>query len=116
MKKGVLRLIVPDAEKYLRAYCQEGWGELSKLRSLGQDHSDPFVQVQYNTKMEFINVVFRRGTQHKFAYDYETLEFLLRRHRFSVVLRQEYGQSMMKELILDQTRRASESMYVEAQK
>jgi hypothetical protein len=100
----------------MRAYCQEGWSELSELRSLGQDHSDPFVGGRYNTKMELINVIFRQGQEHKYAYDYETLEFLLRRHRFSVVLRQEYGQSTMKELILDQPSHATESMYVEAQK
>jgi len=31
---GVIRIIVPDAEKYLRVYCEKGWGYLSKIHRL----------------------------------------------------------------------------------
>jgi citrate lyase synthetase len=66
--------------------------------------------------MELINVVFRQGHEHKFAYDFETLRFLLDRYGFSEVVHQEYGTSLMTELCLDQVHRASESIYVDAKK
>ena len=66
--------------------------------------------------MELINVVFRQGFEHKYAYDYETLEFLLHRYGFSNVQQQKFGESWMEELSIDWERRASESLYVEAMK
>ena len=115
-KDGVLRLILPDAEKYLRAYCNGGWEELERIRSLAPGRMDAHTQCRYNTPMELINVVFRQGQQHKFAYDFETLSFLLHRYGFSEVVREDYGSSLMPELILDQASRASESIYVDARK
>jgi predicted SAM-dependent methyltransferase len=113
---GVIRLIVPDIEKYLRAYCKGDWEDLSKIRPLDADRTDYYCRNRYNTRMELINVLFRQGHEHKFAYDAETLEFVLRRYGFGTVLRQEFGQSLIPELCLDQPARASESLYVEAQK
>jgi predicted SAM-dependent methyltransferase len=113
---GVIRLIVPDIEKYLRAYSVGGWEDLSKIRPLKTNHTDYYGGSQYNTRMELINVLFRQGHEHKFAYDEETLEFVLRRYGFRTVLRQEFGRSMMPELCLDQPTRACESLYVEAKK
>lgn len=113
---GVLRIIVPDAEKYLRAYCEDGWEKLSQIRPLDSDRSDFYFGSQYNTKMELVNVVFRQYFDHKFAYDYATLEFLLYKYGFSAVYRQDFGRSRMNELTIDQAIRASESLYVEAVK
>ena len=70
----------------------------------------------YNTKIELLNEVFRQAYDHKFAYDFETLEFLLRKYGFSRVLRQQYGLSLLADLCIDQERRKSESLYVEAVK
>lgn len=113
---GVLRLVVPDAEKYLRAYCDGGWEELSRIRPLDSERTDAYCACKYNTRMELINVLFRQGHEHKFAYDFETLCFLLHRYGFSTVVRQEYGQALMPELSLDRAVRASESLYVDAKK
>jgi predicted SAM-dependent methyltransferase len=113
---GVLRVIVPDAERYLRAYCDAGWESLAQLRPLDADRSDRYFHCRYRTKIELINQVFRQGHAHKYAYDYETLEFLLRRYGFSQVQRCEFGQSQLSEFAIDQPRRASESLYVEAVK
>jgi predicted SAM-dependent methyltransferase len=113
---GVLRLIVPDAERYLRAYCEGGWQELDRLRQLDAQHADPVFQCVYNTRMELINMVFRQGHQHKFAYDYETMAFLLRRYGFTRVEQQRFGVSLRPELSIDRADRASESLYVEAVK
>jgi predicted SAM-dependent methyltransferase len=113
---GVLRIIVPDAERYLRAYCDGGWDTLAQLRPLDAGRIDRFFGCRYRTKLELINQVFRQGHAHKYAYDYETLEFLLHRYGFSQVERREFGQSRLAELFIDQPRRASESLYVEAVK
>jgi predicted SAM-dependent methyltransferase len=115
-KDGVLRLILPDAGRYLRAYCKGGWEEFERIRPLGPERRDIHCDCKYNTPMELINVVFRQGHEHKFAYDFETLRFLLCRYGFSEVEQQEYGRSLMSELCLDQAIRASESIYVDAKK
>jgi predicted SAM-dependent methyltransferase len=115
-KDGVLRLILPDAGKYLQAYCNGGWDELEKIRSLAPGRMDAHTQCKFNTRMELINVVFRQGHQHKFAYDFETLDFLLHRYGFTEVVRKDYGSSLMPELVLDQASRAPESIYVDARK
>jgi predicted SAM-dependent methyltransferase len=113
---GIIRLIVPDIEKYLRAYCKGDWEDLSTIRPLEADRTDYYFRCRYNTRMELINVLFRQGHEHKFAYDDETMEFVLRRYGFGTVVKQEFGRSLMPELCLDLPVRASESLYVEAKK
>lgn len=113
---GVLRIVVPDAEKYLRAYCHGSWDELAIVRPLGPGLSDGHFGSKYNTKMELVNVVFRQYFEHKFAWDYETMEFILRRFGFSAVYRQGFSQSMQDGLAIDMPERASESLYVEGVK
>jgi predicted SAM-dependent methyltransferase len=115
-KGGILRVIVPDAEKYLRAYCDGGWEKLSQLRPLDADRSDSYFHCKYNTPLELINVVFRQGHEHKFAYDLTTLLFVLQRYGFEEVAHQEYGRCLLPDLCLDQVLRSSESLYVDARK
>lgn len=115
-KGGVLRIIVPDIEKYLHGYCEAGWETLQKIRRLGEGNTDPYIHYRYHTKMELINVLFRQGHEHKYAYDFATLEFLLYRYGFSEVHQQEFGMSVMEGLALDRISRASESLYVDAVK
>jgi len=111
---GVIRIIVPDAEKYIRAYCAEGWEELTKVRPLRPDHTDVHFGSRFNTKMEVLNAVFRQYFEHKYAYDFSTLEFLLRRYGFCDIQKQAFGKSRLPELCIDKPDRASESLYVEA--
>jgi len=113
---GVIRIVVPDGERYLQDYFSEGWDALARTRPLGPDLLDVHFGARYNTKMELINVVFRQYYEHKFAYDYATLEFLLRKYGFSDVCRQTFGQSLLEGLAIDKPERASESLYVEAVK
>ncbi len=77
MPGGVIRLIVPDIEKYIKGYCQEGWEDLIGLRPLSEEREDSFFKCKYNVKMELLNVVFRQGFQHKYGYDFDNLRFLL---------------------------------------
>jgi predicted SAM-dependent methyltransferase len=111
---GVIRIVVPDAEKYVRAYCAEGWEELIKVRPLRPDHTDVHFGSWFNTKMEVLNAVFRQYFEHKYAYDFTTLEFLLGRYGFCDIQKQTFGKSGLLELCIDKPDRASESLYVEA--
>lgn len=111
---GVIRIIVPDAERYLRAYTEPGWEALRRLRELDERNFDRYTDATYRTKMELVNEVFRQSFTHKFAYDYETLERLLLDAGFSRVQRQEFGRSLEPDLLLDLPSRAHESLYVEA--
>jgi predicted SAM-dependent methyltransferase len=110
---GVLRVIVPDAGRYLQAYARGSWGELAALRGLDALHTDPWFGTTYTTPMELINAVFRQGTEHKFAYDAETLVQLLARHELRPVTCA-FGQSQLPGLAADSPDRESESLYVEA--
>lgn len=111
---GVLRIIVPDAGKYLTAYARGGWQELKNIRPLDDQMADHWYGWTYNTRMELINYVFRQSTEHKFAYDFETIEFLLKKNGFQDVRKQEYGKSVMPEICIDLEIRQTESLYVEA--
>jgi predicted SAM-dependent methyltransferase len=114
---GVLRIVVPDFERYLRAYVEGGWDELARIRPLEggpEARHDPHVGCTYRARMELLNVVFRQAYQHKFAWDFETLAMLLERHGFREIERRSYGESRMPEICLDHPARASESLYVEA--
>lgn len=113
---GVLRIVVPDAAKYIRAYCEAGWEAISRVRGLDATRFDPYAECRYHTKMELLNEVFRQAYEHKFAYDFETLAFLCTTYGFTRVVQQEYGRSLLAELCIDQERRQSESLYVEAVK
>lgn len=110
---GVLRIIVPDAEQYLRAYVADGWTPLLRFRQEQNGMQTEDIR-NLATKMELINELFRQGFQHRFAYDYETLELLLRRSGFETVRRQRFGCSVMPELAIDLPERAAESLYTEA--
>jgi predicted SAM-dependent methyltransferase len=113
---GVLRLIVPDAERYLKAYVQGDWQDFAAIRPLDAEFKDPHAGVRYNTKMELINMVFRQAQEHKFAYDFETLSLLLQRNGFQDVTKQEFGKCLDPEICLDLEVRAPESLYVDAVK
>lgn len=112
---GVLRVVVPDAELYLRAYAAGGWSELARIRPLGPGNHDPHLGVTYRTRLELVNAVFRQGFEHRYAYDCETLARLLSDAGFGVK-RQSYGVSVMPDLAIDQALRASESLYIDAVK
>jgi predicted SAM-dependent methyltransferase len=114
--RGVIRIIVPDAGRYLQGYCHDGWDELAKVRQLCPGLIDGAYGSKYNTKMELVNVIFRQYFEHKFAWDYETMEFVLRHYGFSAVYQRCFGQSACDGLAIDMPERASESLYVEGVK
>ena len=115
-KDGVLRISVPDAEKYIEAYLESGWGALTKIRPLIGEKRDKHIDIEYRTKMELINMVFRTGIHHKYSYDFDTLKFVLTRYGFSQVYKQAFNTTNVNEGCVDNPLRASESLYVEAVK
>jgi predicted SAM-dependent methyltransferase len=111
---GIIRMIVPDVEKYVRAYCKDGWEDLTEVRPLKPDHTDVHFGSRFQTKMEVLNAVFRQHFEHKFAYDFPTLELSLKRAGFTDIRRQAFGTSLSPDLCIDNPTRVSESLYVEA--
>lgn len=115
--RGVLRLVVPDAGMYLMHF--DNWNELKMARPLIEENGvyrDYSLGQVYRTKMELINEVFRQGSEHKYAYDTETLMLKLYDAGFACVVRQTFGISMMHEVPLDTPERKTESLYIDARK
>jgi predicted SAM-dependent methyltransferase len=112
---GIVRLVVPDAGKYLRLYDKPGWQALVETRSLekeGDLYRDPWIGQRFATKMELINAVFRQDGEHKYAYDCETLLSTLREAGFAKAVCCRYMESV-KGTPPDRIERRSESLYVE---
>jgi len=110
---GCVRIIVPDAEKYLIGYCSDSWDLLKETRQLNDNFIDG-MGIKYNTKMNLINEVFRQGGEHKYAWDFETLKYVLIEAGFSKVYKKSYIESDDKKLAIDMFERKYESLYVEA--
>ena len=76
-----MRIIVPDAGKYMSAYATRDESFFGKLDGLG-GASPPL-----ETNALICNQMFRMGGDHLFAWDFETLELICRRIGFSSVVR-----------------------------
>ncbi len=107
---GVLRIIVPDAERYLRAYCQPG---LDGLRELAVPIPFP---ADLPTRMDVINHIFYSWHEHRWAYDFETLAHRLRAAGFTVIERVDFRQSRLPALAQDRDQHKPYSLYVDAVK
>jgi predicted SAM-dependent methyltransferase len=105
---GVLRVIVPDAERYLHAYCRP---DLSGFREL--EVPDPFPD-DLPTRMDVINHVFHQWHEHRWAYDFETLAHRLTAAGFGAVERSRFRCSHDARLAQDRDVHAPYSLYVEA--
>jgi predicted SAM-dependent methyltransferase len=116
--EGVLRLVVPDAGAYLRAYSGP-WEVLAEMRPLDRTADgwrDKRLGWIYQTKMQFMNAIFRQRAEHKYAYDDETLLLALREAGFVDVVVQQFGVSIDPKMAPDSNERRTESLYVEAVK
>jgi predicted SAM-dependent methyltransferase len=115
---GIVRIVVPDVGRYLQLY-QCDWSAIAAIRPLIEENGryrDFWLDRIYNTKMEFMNEIFRQGTQHKYAYDAETLMLKFREAGFSQIIHQSYGISASTDRPLDTKARGAESLYVEAKR
>lgn len=107
---GVLRVGVPDAELYLRAYVGTNGEFFARAEYLG-GATRPL-----RTRMEVINQMFRMGGAHKYAWDFETLELSLSEAGFADIVRCEPGRASSPSLCLDDPSHAFETLYAEARK
>jgi predicted SAM-dependent methyltransferase len=107
---GVLRVIVPDAERHLRAYCRP---DLSGFYELAVP--DPFPE-DLPTRMDVINHIFHQWQEHRWGYDFETLGHRLGRAGFVRIERMSYGKSLDPTLEQDREVHAPYSLYVDAVK
>jgi len=105
---GVLRVIVPDAEKYLRAYCDGGLNGFALLNV-----SMP-LPADLPTRMDVVNHVFHQGHEHRWGYDFENLSDRLKRAGFLQIRRTAFGQSTLPPLACDREVHKPYSLYVEA--
>jgi predicted SAM-dependent methyltransferase len=110
---GVLRVVVPDAGRYLQGYAQGGWNAIAAIRPLDAERRDPWPGDRYHTPLEVVNAVFRQGGEHRYAYDAETLVFVLEFFGFERVVQRAYGESPLDWLALEQPGRERESLVVE---
>jgi predicted SAM-dependent methyltransferase len=108
---GAVRIIVPDAERFLEAYVGK---DRDLWRNLGWDIDR--LPADIYTPMHVINHIFHQGGEHLFAYDFETLEWALRRAGFPTVLRQSFGTSIDSQLAIDREYHRPWSLYVDAVK
>jgi predicted SAM-dependent methyltransferase len=109
---GVLRICVPDAEMAIESYNQA-----KRVGLVEKPFRDPNPRAL--TPLMQVTNVFRRLFEsyeqgHKFAWDFQTLEFLLDRAGFTEVERASYMSGRVSALLVDYQRRAKESLYVEA--
>jgi predicted SAM-dependent methyltransferase len=107
---GVLRVIVPDAERYLRAYCRD---DLEGFVALGVPV--PFPE-DLPTRMDVVNHTFHQWHEHRWGYDFETLVQRLKASGFRRVDRMSYRRSLDAELAVDRDEHSLYSLYVDAVK
>jgi hypothetical protein len=110
---GVVRIVVPDIEKCLRAYAD---GDSRFF----DDRKNTWTRIKVGTKLEaFLNYAGAGPnpgqflSSHKFGYDFETLEHLLRRAGFTSVARSGYMQSSHETLRVDDASRVGGAAFGE---
>ena len=103
---GVLRVIVPDADRYLRAYADD---DENFVLQIGGPSA---------TTLSLVNTMMRENGFHRYAYNYSELAEVLQRAGFASVSPSSLGASQYEELNLDLNngQRDLESLYVEAVK
>jgi predicted SAM-dependent methyltransferase len=107
---GVVRIVVPDAARYLDAYCRS---DGSGFRELEVPHPFPS---DLPTRMDIVNHVFHQWHEHRWGYDFETLADRLRRAGFQQIHQMRYMESLDSRLAQDRDIHRPYSLYVDAVK
>ncbi len=100
MAGGLLSISVPDTELILNSYVHGG----TDAYYAAQEKWNP---AWCQTRMDHVNFSFRQNGNHHYAYDYETLAFILDKAGFSEIKRRSYDPG------LDREDRIVGSLYVE---
>ncbi len=105
---GVLRIVVPDVEKYMKAYVSK---DNEVWKTLGWDLTN--LPKDMPTDIYLINHVVRQDGEHKFGYDFASLQDIVLKAGFKKVIRQEWSQSIDSELTNDLENHRLYSLYVD---
>jgi len=108
LPNGYMRIGVPDTEYTLRAYVEKNEEYFKRCRELWHPE-------WCTTPLESVNFHFRQLGQHKFAYDFDTLEKLLKVSGFSDIVKSSYKASKLLELNID-SRSDDGTLWVECHK
>jgi predicted SAM-dependent methyltransferase len=108
---GVLRIIVPDGELYVRAYSAPGWEALNLVKCGGDVPEQVF-----RTKMEALNHVFLQDAEHYGAFDAETLGLVLNEAGFRDVTRRSWREGDFPGGPIDLELHRPYSLYYEARR
>lgn len=110
-QNGILRIIVPDAQKFVRAYLDNDWSEMNKISYGLDDWSKKFP-----TKMDSLNHVFMQGYEHYGGWDKERISNVLNKAGFSIIKFVEFGIGDFPNGPIDREYHKQNGLYVEAQK
>jgi predicted SAM-dependent methyltransferase len=105
---GELRIIVPDAARYIRAYARHDAEFFDAMRELGG------AAVPFETDIEIVNQAFRMGGAHQFAWDLPVMRRRLEAVGFEHV--EETGYDPVRFIDQGDEWRQRESLYVAAYK
>jgi predicted SAM-dependent methyltransferase len=105
---GVLRIVVPDARRYLEAYLKSDRGGFEALGMPVPFPSD------LPTRMDVLNHIFHQGHEHRAGYDFESLAHRLEAAGFTSVQRMDFRSSLLPSLACDREVHAPYSLYVDA--
>lgn len=108
---GILRIIVPDVEKFLKAYFHEGWSQMNEISYGFEDWSQ-----LYTTKIEALNHVFLQGHEHYGAWDKERMIKVLEKAKFSTITFFEYKSGQFPFGSIDREYHQQNGLYVEAKR
>lgn len=107
---GVLRIVVPDAARYLSAYVQRSRAAFDALAV-----EDPLPH-DLPTPLDVVNHVFHQWHEHRWAYDVENLTWRLRAAGFTDIRQSHVHTSRLAPLAQDRDEHAAYSLYVECVK
>jgi len=105
---GELRIIVPDAARYISAYVRHDSAFFNAMRQLGG------AAVPFDTDIEIVNQAFRMGGDHQFAWDLALMQRRLEAVGFEHV--EETGYDPTRFIDQGDEWRRRESLYVAAYK
>ncbi len=107
---GKIRLGMPDAEIFIRAYVNEDRAFFDHAKGIGSP-SRPL-----DTRMKVINQMARMGGHHLFMWDFETLRLAMEQAGFTSITKGVSGTSRFEGLCLDDPEHAFETLYAEAER
>ncbi len=113
---GTLRLVVPDAELYLRAYnCHLAGDRSASFPFQSDEERHPLW-----SPLASVNRVFYQDREslfgHRHMYDFALLRLMLEHCGYAAVSRRRFGEGTDPRLLIDTLARECESLYVEAQR